>query len=138
MNDDFEKLLARQRLRPIPPEWRAEILRAARTDSRDEATASETAASWWRALFWPSPIAWISVACAWVVIIGMNIAARPERDKASAAAPLPATDASFALLIQERDTLDEISQAQPEPAAPPQKQTPPGACIDRRSNAAAA
>ncbi len=73
MNDaPFEKSLQSQPLRPIPPAWRAEILAAAaETPSQPEWKAGRIE-SWWRALLWPSPVAWAGVAAVWLLIAGLN------------------------------------------------------------------
>ena len=58
--NDFERQLSNQPLRPLPPEWRAEILAGA---------AKIVAPSWtWQSWFWPSPIAWGALAAVWVIV----------------------------------------------------------------------
>jgi len=130
MSDEFEEFLRKQPLRPAPEAWRAEILAAARAG----AVQNEQAVTpWWKALLWPSPLAWAGVACAWVLIAGMNIAARTGAPEIDASLPSPPSADAFALMVQERAALEEVSQVQQEPAAPAQeKPMPPGACIDRR------
>ena len=119
MRDDFEDFLASQPLRPIPPEWRAEILRAARE------AAPEPGVPWWRALLWPSPLAWAGVGCAWVLVIAMNLASRPSaRDEISG---LPQGTKILALIVQEQQSLIELSQLEARPTAPPRKPMPAGA-----------
>lgn len=84
--DDFEKYLSRQQMRSVPESWRGEIL--AQAEAKPEEVAAEPALPWWRQLFWPSPVVWSAVACAWVCIIGLNIASRPEAAAGSATADL--------------------------------------------------
>jgi hypothetical protein len=65
MNSDFEKRLQEQRMREIPRHWRAQMLAAAQTPP----------AASWREWLWPCPRAWAGLAAAWVMILGMNLAA---------------------------------------------------------------
>ncbi|MBI5683958.1 MAG: hypothetical protein HZC54_02660 [Verrucomicrobia bacterium] len=64
-SDDFEKKLKRQPMRAIPAEWRAQMLREARLAAAPEPMPR---LAWWRKLLWPRPIAWASLAAAWVII----------------------------------------------------------------------
>ena len=80
-SNDFEKKLERQPMRAVPTAWRAEILReavAAASDRRSLAQnnrCSEPAATvWWRELLWPRPLAWASLAAAWVIIAILHTA----------------------------------------------------------------
>lgn len=80
-NDDFEKKLERQPMRAVPAEWRAQILREAAgavPDNRSSAQSkrrSESAATvWWHEWLWPRPVAWASLAAAWVIIAGFHAA----------------------------------------------------------------
>jgi hypothetical protein len=73
--DDFEQKLSRQPLRQAPPEWRAEILRAARAASAHAAVpAKPRLRDYLALLLWPSPRAWGALAAAWVVIVAANLA----------------------------------------------------------------
>lgn len=100
--DDFEQHLRRQPLRPVPPDWREEILRVARAnapvaDGDGEAveppgpTASRVATSRppghslvfalgcrLRDWLWPNPVAWGALAVCWVAIVTLNVAALPS------------------------------------------------------------
>lgn len=97
--DDFEQHLARQPLRNLPAEWRAEILDAAREPAPRGAQsprppapeslfASLTAkTARWREWFWPSPAAWGALAACWVGVLFLNLAAAPDaRERAVAQA----------------------------------------------------
>jgi hypothetical protein len=64
MNSDFEKRLQNLRVREIPSYWRARILAGAPPEQ-----------AWWQEWLWPYPRAWAGLAAAWVVILGMNLAA---------------------------------------------------------------
>jgi hypothetical protein len=75
--DDFETKLRRQPLRPVPPEWRAEILHTARQSVRPTRPAPSAPGLFccaaWREWLWPCPAAWAGVAAAWLVILGLNL-----------------------------------------------------------------
>ena len=80
MNPDaFEQRLARQPLRAVPEDWRAEILGAVgpaepgRLPVVREVRAG--AGSWWRDWLWPAPTAWAGLAAIWLVVAGLNFAA---------------------------------------------------------------
>ena len=73
--NEFEKQLAGQRLKPIPPEWRAQILSEARAqDTRDVPASEAQPVSWLRELFWPRPQAWGALAAVWIVIAAFRFA----------------------------------------------------------------
>jgi len=129
-NDDFEQFLASQPLRAIPSEWRAQILRTA--GQRRPLERKEPAGSWWRELLWPAPMAWAGVAGAWLLIVGMHIAAQPSDGKMTMPASAASLDVSTAIM-QERQFVQEFSQLEEEPAEPPRRRHPSGASNDRRT-----
>ena len=129
MNDDFEQFLAKQPPRSIPPEWRSQILHSARSRTA-ERTAPPT--PWWHALFWPSPVAWGCVLGAWLLIIGMNIAARPPAGEMTIAPASASSPDLFSAIMQERQLVQEFYRIETEPAEPPRKRAPSGACNDLR------
>lgn len=126
--DDFETHLSRQTMRAAPRSWRDEILAEANSGLDDGKDAPDS--PWWRLLFWPSPVVGSAVACAWVCIIGLNLASRPERPTA------PATADFFArVVIAQHMELAAASQG-PEPSPPePQRQPDgtPDAALPRNS-----
>jgi hypothetical protein len=105
MNEDrerFEQRLASQPLKPIPADWRAEILResrlAAGQKNRLAAVASLAEENWLSTLnqklsnlLWPHPKAWAGLAAVWVLILVMNFSTREPRpviaEKASPPSP---------------------------------------------------
>src|SRR5438128_8423589 len=133
--DDFEERLQRQSLRPIPREWRREILDAARragdpqlSTLRSKATAEDgltinpQPTSWGRELLWPCPQAWAGLAAAWVLILALNAATRePVRVANSAGAP-PAREVLMALKEQKR-LLRELIES-PMPVESPKRFVP--------------
>ena len=95
--DDFEKMLERQPLHAVPPEWRGQILSAATRQSDHVSRFSR-----WRELFWPSPYAWASLAATWLVVLFLNLAASDSPGTrvagARAAKPVPSSaETLFAL-----------------------------------------
>jgi hypothetical protein len=125
--NDFEHLLKHQPLRGLPPEWRAEILNAAR---RREPVEKPAQTPWWLAWLWSSPVAWACVACAWVVIIGLNVASRPTAVETVALTSRSPQEIEMAL-IQQRQLVQELFRTETEPAEPPRRREIPGACNGR-------
>ena len=71
--DDLERRLEGQPFRRLPPEWREEIVAAARAAARSRsATLEFRAPPWWHRVFWPNPVAWAGVAAAWMAILILN------------------------------------------------------------------
>ena len=67
--NEFEKQLASQPPKSVPPEWRAQILNEAKAQAAADIPASNPQPFWWlRELFWPNPQAWGALAAVWVVI----------------------------------------------------------------------
>ena len=102
--DDFEEHLRRQPLRPVPGEWRDQILRtaAARDDRRTQAS-SPLVTSWWRELLWPSPQAWAGLAAVWLLIFLVNVS--DVRSKTPSNSRIPAPSGEAALILQEQRRL---------------------------------
>lgn len=69
--DDFEKKLQRQTMRPVPAEWREEILAAARAPERR--VAADNAIPLWRLIFARFPVAWGALAAVWIALIAINL-----------------------------------------------------------------
>ena len=122
--NDFEHLLQRRQLRRVPPEWRGEILNAAR-QSKPEDQPSQL--PWWLGWLRPSPIAWAGVACAWLLVLGLNVASRPSASEIAGFPPVSMEGIATALL-QQRQLVQELSRSENEPATPPRKRHAPGAC----------
>src|SRR5881394_3386343 len=117
---DFEKRLERQDMRPIPREWREEILNAARRAGDPQpSTLNPQPTSWWRELLWPSPQAWAGLAVAWVLILGLNAATREPVQVVTAQSTAPAREVLMALK-ERRRLLAELagSPTQVEPQKP--------------------
>lgn len=94
-------------MRPIPAEWRDEILDAARrAGGRQLSTLNPQPVSWWRELLWPCPQAWAGLAVAWCLILLLNVASRDATAIATATArgrtALPSKELLMALREQKR------------------------------------
>lgn len=139
--DDFEQFLKRQSPRALPQEWRAEILAAA-ADARREQCVEAAAqpevspTPWWLAWLWPSPMAWAGVACAWVLIVGLDAASRP--DGATLAHGSGATYDDLLILAQRQQLfrqfclrVEEVPQEASEPRRKLWRRDTPGACNGR-------
>jgi hypothetical protein len=74
-SNDFEHDLTGQPIRPLPPHWRAEILRNASGQLENQAGRRITVAErpWWQDLLWPHPVAWACLACIWLIILGLQL-----------------------------------------------------------------
>jgi hypothetical protein len=91
--DEFEQFLRDQPVRGVPAAWRREVLPA-----EDSAR--------WRGWLWPSPVAWAAVAAAWLVVAGLQFAARPGPNGHRPAAT-PA-----ALLAQQHRLFNELMRGE--------------------------
>jgi len=135
--DPFEQRLSRQPLRPVPAEWRDEILpragdlqspslasaMASDGDCKSPARASQpsTLNPQLRDLLWPCPQAWAGLAAVWVLLLALNLATRdrsaPNTASASALPVMP-----YAWREQQK-LLAELFP--PEPVAPPRPRAQP-------------
>src|SRR5262245_13389332 len=123
--DDFEEQLRRQPIRPVPREWRGEILGTARRASDSQpSTIIPQPASWWRQWLWPCPQAWAGLAAAWLVVCLLNWAARDPVHVANTSKAAPAPELFLALkehrrlvaeLIGTPTTLEPAKPFEPRP-----------------------
>jgi hypothetical protein len=137
--DDFEQRLRRQLPRPIPPEWRSEILSTTHQESVAHhinssrsfpatlnalARHSKATTAQLSTLLWPSRKAWAAVATIWLVILAVNIAMRDKSSAVARTAPRPARETMLAWKEHERLLTELIgpqempSAERPKPAAP--------------------
>lgn len=102
--DDFEKQLQRQPIRPVPREWRRDILRAAAKTcgSPQPSTLNSQPSSWWRELLWPCPQAWAGLAAVWVIILTLNSASPGDPTTIAKRPASPAPETLLALREQRR------------------------------------
>jgi hypothetical protein len=106
--DDFEQKLRRQTLRPIPSEWRAEILDT--TNSTARRSEVKTARSNWLSTFnhqlstilWPHPNAWAGLAAAWILIFAVDFSTRDTTPVVAEKAAPPSPEVVAELKQQQR------------------------------------
>ena len=127
--DQFERRLSGQPLRPVPAEWRAEILeavdRALSVEHREPVCRRpSTLGSWLWALLWPHPAAWAGLAAVWVLILVVDFSNR-DRSPAMAQNSAPPAPEIMAELKQHQRMLAELIGAressdadEPKSAAP--------------------
>jgi len=133
--DEFEQKLQRQPLRAAPEAWRGEILAAARA-SRLTPHASgigdynllELVFTWLR----PARLAWATMAAAWVVILGLNLAVRETASSRMAAIPPPAQMREA--MKQKQLLLAELGGRAERPVIKRPKAIVPGPRSDRRED----
>jgi len=94
--EDFEKQLQQLPMRPVPAEWREQIMDAARPVLDQQPTSR------WRELLWPCPQAWAGLATVWVVILVLNMVAHEPVQVAKAAHVSPPQEVLMALREQRR------------------------------------
>jgi hypothetical protein len=135
--DDFEQKLQRQPMRPIPAEWRENILGAAsRSGSLERASRNTQHAPWWRELFWPCPQAWAGLAAVWLVILALKFTSADKSEVVATRTPPPSPEMLTALREQQR-ALDQLigpsNQPYAEPPRPssarPRSQCPPAITV---------
>lgn len=127
--DEFEQFLKKQPVRAVPPTWRSEILVAAEHAARrGEGAAPTNSSAWWREWLWPSPVAWAGLACVWLVIIGLNIAAGPTAKEKEMVRRIP-SQSSQEIAAALTDQRRELAQVFEPPSPPPvavRRPGPPG------------
>jgi hypothetical protein len=117
--EDFEKRLQRQPLRPVPGEWRQQILSAARQASLPQhATRNTQHAPAPRSLFstlhhqlstllWPHPAAWAGLAAIWLMILGVNLTTQ-DASQAVAKHDSPVSPQVFMAFQEQERLLSEL------------------------------
>jgi hypothetical protein len=76
-NEDFEKRLRGQPMRELPPNWRTDILAAARQATETQYASRiahflSTIIHQLSTFLWPSPKAWAGMAAVWIAILVIN------------------------------------------------------------------
>ncbi len=128
--EDFEKQLQRQPLRPVPADWRADILKAANAVSSAPNTAHPTPSllstihSQLSALLWPCPQAWAGLAAVWLVILAVNYAGEDKSEIMTAKSPPPTPQMMMALQEQRKMLAKLIEPYDESPAEPPKPFVP--------------
>lgn len=122
--EDFEEKLARQKVRPLPEEWRDAILESASSAARPDARAAEEPGVWWQNLLWPSPGAWASLAAVWGVIFILNLAVGETSTAKRQESQTPAASTDWAMVMEEQKLLRAELMGWSANATPSDKQTP--------------
>jgi hypothetical protein len=128
--DDFEKRLQRQPLRQIPPEWRGEILEAARAASPRLPTLDPRQTGWLStlnqqlsAILWPNPKAWAGLMAVWIVILTLHFAVREEPESVAKKMTPPSPEVIAALKEQGRFFAELIGSSEASDADSPKPAT---------------
>lgn len=123
-SDDFEKRIQRQTIRPIPGEWRQEILEAAQNNLVEARQGFlPTIVSQLSTLLWPCPQAWAGLATIWIVILAVNFATREPMTEVAQTEP-PSRDFILAMKEQRRLYLELVGTSPNEIAEPPKAIAP--------------
>src|ERR1017187_7988191 len=117
--NEFEQFLKKQPLRELPLAWRKEILHAL--------PEPKAARPWWQEWLWPSPFAWAGLACAWLTILAVNMAASPTVSERQMVKQSPMTSQEIALaLTQQRKEWAQLLEFPQEYAAETKRSGAPG------------
>ena len=125
MDSEFEQRLRRQPLKPLPAEWRAEILAAVaaevnrRQEVSREFTFAATEHSWLSTLnhqlstlLWPHPKAWAGLAAVWICIFILNFSMRDPSPALAVKATPPSPEVVVELRRQQRMLAELIGPAE--------------------------
>jgi hypothetical protein len=107
--NEFEQRLRQTPLKPVPADWRAEILAAAGKASPPVAPASwqERLNVQLHALFWPHPKAWVGLAVVWILIALVDFSQR-ETSSTPAQKTSPPSPEVLVELREQRQLLAEL------------------------------
>jgi hypothetical protein len=113
--NEFEKRIAETPPRRVPAAWRDDILAAARAGLAPEIIRLTPAARlWWLEWLWPNPVAWGTLAAAWVVIFALH-AATPAPSGSQTAS---ASNNTLNLIVKRQQELSSLLATVAEPAPP--------------------
>lgn len=116
---ELEKQINNAPLRPIPPEWREDILRVAKKARLERALPDYFAfAIFLRKLLWPHPVAWAVLAACWMLaaVLCFSGPRGPELYAVTpqGVTPYPFTTGSYAAYVALRNqALQDTSPAEP-------------------------
>ncbi len=117
--NEFEQRARRQSFRPVPDEWREQMLGVARKAPSEESrtTHYESRHPWWRELLWPCPQAWAGLAAAWALILIFNATTR-EAAHADRRPSAPASPEVLRALREQKDLFTELFAPSPSTRPP--------------------
>ena len=127
--DDFEQRLQRQPLRPIPTEWRAEILSHANAAPHESRITRHSILSTLNkqlsSLLWPCPKAWAGLAAVWLIILTLNFATGEKSTAVAKRQPPPSPEMLMVLKEQEKILAELLTErSEPREADRPKAATP--------------
>ena len=121
--EQFERRLKGQPLRPLPAEWRREILSAANEAQPARHAQSAANSSFLSrlhqrllSLLWPHPVAWGGLAAVWILIVAAHVSLRDPVPVMAEKTPAPSPEA-VAELQQQQHLLAELLGTYDVPAA---------------------
>ena len=103
--DKFEQRLSRQPLRPVPAEWREEILAAAAVQHRspgERRSFLSTLNSQLSTILWPHPVAWAGLAAVWILIFTVDLSVRDRAPSVAEKYSPPPAEVMVELRQQQR------------------------------------
>lgn len=101
--DQFENRLRCQPSRPIPAEWRAEIVGQASRLSKETGTGEmPVPLQILREFFWPNPKAWAGLAAIWIFIFILNFSTRDKTPVVTEKVSPPSPEVLVELKKQQR------------------------------------
>ncbi len=137
--DDFEQQLQRRSVRPVPGEWRAEILGAAKAVSDTQPAPhsllsghairntqpflsvfkpSFVVVKLWQELIWPCRRVWLGLAAIWFVVLAVNLASNDTPKFAANQMPAPTPEMVAALREQKKLLVQLLDPNASTPALP--------------------
>ena len=117
--EQFERRLSRQPLRPVPAEWREEILAAATAGHPSRAARHSflsTLNAQLSTLLWPHPRAWAGLAAVWLVILAVDFSARDRPPAVAEKSASPSPEVMVELRQQQRLLAELIGPRDPSDA----------------------
>ena len=117
--DDFEQRASRVPLKPLPAEWRSQILSAAAPAPAPAPMLRLSFRAWLTALLWPCPQAWAGLTAIWLGILIVSAATADRTARVAKASP-ESQQMLLVLKDQQRILRELIEPAQQPTAAAPE------------------
>jgi hypothetical protein len=128
-HDDFEQRLQRQPLRPVPAEWREEILAEAGRGSRVESRVQKRL--WLSSLvprlssvLWPHPAAWAGLTAVWIFIFAVDTSLRDRTSAVAESNSSPPAEVIVEVRQQQRLLAELLGPRDTRDADRPKSSTP--------------
>jgi hypothetical protein len=140
--EDFEQQIKQRPVRSLPPEWRAEILGAAKAAAQAAPEPRQSIFATIReqlsVFLWPHPRAWAGIAAVWLVIIALRMM-EPGAPVQETAEKRPVRQAAVMALTEERRELAQLlgDFHSVQMVLPPPQPMQPRPRSERRENVAA-